>query len=412
MIAYDEIWRDTGKAKGNRSVTAEELLERYCSLMPKLGVTRLANITGLDSIGLPVVAAIRPQSRSLAVSIGKGRTLAEAKLSALMESCEGWHAERLNLPIICQARREFADPERDALPLTGRYVTAPHRVHDHVALLWVQGFDLETSRDCWAPYDLVTLNFVYPPGTRPCFQSSSNGLGAGATFGEAVLQGLTELVERDAIACWGKLSADQKKAVQVDPETLPDGPARDLLQRVRAVSAEIAIWDITSDIGVPGFAVTLLDGNPESGLPLVGAFMGYGAATCPNRAVMRALSEAVQSRLSLISGSRDDLGPWEYQRCRRPDELIAMLTEIQRPAPTRSFQATASIATDQVASDLRAILGRVQKHRGGRVVAFDLSRPEIGIPVARVIATNLSGMPRWTSEHLNEGTGKTQVRST
>lgn len=67
--------------------------------MPHMGITRLANVTGLDVIGIPVVMACRPLSRSLAVAQGKGLDLASAKASALMESVKGYHSQHIDLPL-------------------------------------------------------------------------------------------------------------------------------------------------------------------------------------------------------------------------------------------------------------------------------------------------------------------------
>ena len=63
--------------------------------MGRMGITRLANITGLDRIGIPVAIAVRPNSRSVSVSQGKGYDLPQAMASALMEACEGFHAEEI-----------------------------------------------------------------------------------------------------------------------------------------------------------------------------------------------------------------------------------------------------------------------------------------------------------------------------
>ena len=60
-----------------------------------MGITRLGDITGLDYIGIPVVVAVRPNSRSVSVSQGKGLDLHQATASALMEAIEGFHAEEV-----------------------------------------------------------------------------------------------------------------------------------------------------------------------------------------------------------------------------------------------------------------------------------------------------------------------------
>ena len=68
-------------------------LARCRPFMPQMGITRLGNITGLDRIGIPVVGAARPNSRSVSVSQGKGLDLSQAMTSALMEPIEGFHTE-------------------------------------------------------------------------------------------------------------------------------------------------------------------------------------------------------------------------------------------------------------------------------------------------------------------------------
>lgn len=83
----------------HRTRSPRETLSDYAHFMPRMGITRLANVTGLDSIGLPVYTAIRPNSRSLATSQGKGFDADSAKASARMESIETWHAEQIQKPL-------------------------------------------------------------------------------------------------------------------------------------------------------------------------------------------------------------------------------------------------------------------------------------------------------------------------
>src|SRR5690242_11549896 len=81
------------------------------ALQPKLaavGITRLADVTGLDRVGLPVVLAVRPLGRSLAVSQGKGLTREQAAVSAILEAMELHHAERHRRPLRYGRDDEFA----------------------------------------------------------------------------------------------------------------------------------------------------------------------------------------------------------------------------------------------------------------------------------------------------------------
>jgi len=99
-----------------------------------MGITRIANVTGLDHIGIPVVQVVRPNSRSLAVCQGKGLTLAAAKASAVMESIEGYHAERIGLPLKLASHEEMRAGHVLA-DVTELNRPRPSAFHPHLPLL-------------------------------------------------------------------------------------------------------------------------------------------------------------------------------------------------------------------------------------------------------------------------------------
>ena len=107
----------------HRTVPPQETLARVTPLLAEMGITRIANITGLDLIGIPVVMACRPNSRSIAVAQGKGLDLAAAKVSAVMEAVETFHAERVALPLRLATYAELCRSESVAdvrrLPFSG-----------------------------------------------------------------------------------------------------------------------------------------------------------------------------------------------------------------------------------------------------------------------------------------------------
>src|SRR5712672_2570267 len=84
------FWQGT-----HRMADPSETLARVRPHAARMGITRLGNITGLDRIGIPVAVAVRPNSRSVSVSQGKGLELPQAMASALMEATEGFHAEEI-----------------------------------------------------------------------------------------------------------------------------------------------------------------------------------------------------------------------------------------------------------------------------------------------------------------------------
>src|SRR5580765_9053280 len=104
MQSIASLAADGGGAKRfrdgtHRTVSPEETVARLQPLLPALGITRVANVTGLDLAGVPVVMVCRPNSRSVAVSQGKGIDLASARASGLMEAAELYHAETITLPL-------------------------------------------------------------------------------------------------------------------------------------------------------------------------------------------------------------------------------------------------------------------------------------------------------------------------
>src|SRR5207244_10131866 len=137
----------------HRSVAPSETLIRFRPFAARMGITRLGNVTGLDRIGIPVVVAVRPNSRSVSVSQGKGLDLTQAMTSALMEAIEGFHAEEVGEVLLRASFRELAanrdvvDPH--TLCTTGR----PFDVD--VPISWLQGFDLLRQEPCWVPAAIV-----------------------------------------------------------------------------------------------------------------------------------------------------------------------------------------------------------------------------------------------------------------
>jgi YcaO-like protein with predicted kinase domain len=372
----------------HRTRAPQETLDTYRPLLPRLGITRLANVTGLDRIGLPVCIAVRPNSRALATSQGKGETLPAAMASAMMESIETWHAERVNAPLRWESyealRHEVRTLDPAELP-----VRVDAAFHASRPVLWMQGEEVGSGDAVHLPYELVAVNYVRQPGHQAVFLESSNGLASGNHAVEAVVHGLCEVIERDAVTLWELVPAAERESRRVDLDTIPAGHLRDVVQTLADKGVMLAAWDITTDVGLPCFTCTIVEDPDSPHWRPVPMFSGHGAHLDPQIALSRAIHEAIQGRLTAISGSRDDLFPTDYVKVGNRDDH-ARSVQVMRDGPAELPMATSTLPIgDCIEDDLRTLLDRIAAVGAGPVVAVDLSRPEIGIPVVKVVVPGL-----------------------
>src|SRR5437660_404615 len=123
----------------HRTTAPGETLARARPYAARMGITRLGNITGLDHIGIPVAVAVRPNSRSVSVSQGKGLELPQAMASALMEACEGFHAEEIGVRRH-SAYRDLAANETVVNP--DMLCPAGRPFNPSAEIMWTEGYDL------------------------------------------------------------------------------------------------------------------------------------------------------------------------------------------------------------------------------------------------------------------------------
>lgn len=369
----------------HRTVTPAQTLERLTPLMSDFGITRIANVTGLDRIGIPVVMVVRPNSRSVAVSQGKGLDIASAKASGLMEAIETWHAERLMHPLKLASYRELSADHRvvrvDRLPPLEDSMYD----HDH-PLLWIEGKNLFDQQPLWLPYEMVHTNYNIPrPTGHGCFPASTNGLASGNHYLEATSHAICEVIERDASTLWHYLDAHERWATRVDRDTIDDAYCKQLLHIVEQANLEPVIWNITTDTGVPVFYCLLLDENAGEG------HMGAGAGCHPAReiALSRALTEAVQTRTTYIAGSRDDLTPAEFSETGRAEKYQYAARVMEGGEGLGNFQEIPSRQSPTLEGDIDFLLGRLEAIGIDEVGVVDMTSADYDIPVVRVVIPGL-----------------------
>ena len=356
--------------------------------MAKLGITRVANVTGLDYLGVPVFMATRPNACSLSVAQGKGLTEENAIASALMEAAEIAHVEDVRQPVTVASyddlsrRANVADPAR--LPRLKRLEFA-----SELPIPWLEGTDIAHREPLFIPFELVQMRLVLPsPFESAGFFCSSSGLASGNHRLEAICAGICEVIERDALALWNTQSTFERAARRVVLESVPAADAGDLITQLEDRAMSVAIWDITTDVGVASYLCCLSE-QEDNDRSALGPFWGSGCHLDRGVALARAVTEAAQSRLTVIAGSRDDLKKSDYRRS-DPHKLFALVHERwEGNVAVRRFTDAPLLAADDFETDVVTLVGRLSAVGLGQVVVADLTSDQIGIPVVRVIVPGL-----------------------
>ncbi|MGA7805959.1 MAG: YcaO-like family protein [Bradyrhizobium sp.] len=389
----DAAVRKTFRLGTHRTVAPEDTLARVEPKARQIGVTRLGNVTGLDRIGIPVTVAVRPNSRSFSVSQGKGLGLGQALASALMEAIELFHGEDLSERTVVTSFRELSAKTCVVPPcsLCGTGTPLPEQAQ----IGWIEGYDLLGREACWVPWEVVHTDYTLPTSHSGAhFLSGTNGLAAGNHIVEAISSAVCELVERDAVALWHTQGVRERSRCRLDVGSIDDEACLRLVELYEAADIAVRLWDVTSDIGIPAFICDIpavIDG-------VSGGMRRFRGAGChPHRgiALARAMTEAAQIRLTYIAGIRDDLPPSDYMESESEKLGAALLDAVSRAAEARSFRNVPTFDGEDVVADVRWELQRLRAIGIERLVAIDLTRPDIGIPVVRIVVPGLE----WDCTH-------------
>jgi YcaO-like protein with predicted kinase domain len=366
------------------------MLDLIAAAQKAAGISRVANLTGLDRLGFPVWAAMRPLSLSLAVSQGKGETDAQAKISAIMESLEGFHAER---PLCASHVRRLRDVHisRQYQNVFDLSIYSTARIDPDLEIEWVGGRELISGNDVYVPSELVDLDFFPPGGGAAIFHKNSVGLAGGASADDANFHALCEVMENDQISFWmagmphDRFGTDRRLRL----DTVSDARCARLIERIRAANLRLGVWFAGCELAMPTFACIVYDDQPGALFPHRAS--GNGAHPYKGVALYRALAEAVQSRVTFISGARDDFYADRYDAARADTPAAVRWKEAIEAAPERldfadipEYPRAASNAEllRHAFADLAAAGCR-------RVISVDLTRPEVGIPFVKVIVPGL-----------------------
>ncbi|MFJ5233559.1 TOMM precursor leader peptide-binding protein [Kitasatospora sp. NPDC088391] len=338
---------------------------------------------------------------------GKGATPLQAEVGALAESLERYSGHLQGGEPMVRGRyrdlaadavhpdavqlfdpRQFAGRERhNAEQGAFQQIADPFDEDDEID--WLPLWSLTERRQKLLPAALLYYNAPQRPGRRYCL-ASSNGAAAGGTLEDAVLQGFLELVERDAIALWW-----YNRTVQpgVDLDACRDPWVAQVRELHASLHREVWAVELTTDLGIPVVAAfsRRTDKRAEDIMP------GFGAHLDPEIALRRALAEVNQLLPNVVDARADGTGygftdpqAMDWMRTATVAALPYLAADPGRPpalpAPA-PFGPHADLLDDVTAAE------RLVRRAGMELLVLDQTRPEAGLPVAKVVVPGLR--PHW-----------------
>jgi ribosomal protein S12 methylthiotransferase accessory factor len=393
------------KAAGlhDRELSTAYALESIARLRNRFRITRVCETTRLDRTGVPTVCAIVPESLDdISIYNGKGITREQALIGAVMEAVERQTAAMCDIP---SHERKPTDLHRGidvrACGLRDGYAERE--------ISFVPAWDALSGEPIDVPKALVQMPWR---GDCPFPVTHTSGLAAGFTMMEAVYHALFELVERHL---WALVHARAHLRPQhmlskffasigagSAPDTLCDDPVIEirtptgdadvdgLCQRIDAAGLRLRLVAM----GQPGFPIAVLASLHERAYGTETLHTGCGCSWSPGHACVRAITEAVQSRVADIQGARENIVRFSDPatrftgHTRRRNALPHGRWYFDGPSVLVDFGEIADRSSDDLAEEFQRLLAVVATV-ATRVAVVDLSPPSGRYSVVRVIVPEL-----------------------
>lgn len=396
---------------GHRSRHPEETAERYAHLVsPVTGVVRelIKQDTGTPFIKTYMAGhnfsrqvhdlrELRTGLRSQ--SCGKGMTDLQAKVSAMCEAVERYsgifQGDEARIRASYRALGDDAvHPNACALYSEAQFRDRPHErtstytyvndpLDEDAVIEWTPVWSLTERRHKYLPTGY--LYYYYPRVQGQIYAwSDSNGNAAGSSLEDAIVQGAMELFERDAVAVWWY---NRLRRPAFDLDAFRDPWIDEFREVYAGLDREVHVLDLTNDLGVPVAAAI----SRRTTGPAEDILMAFGAHFDPRIAVQRALAEMNQFIPAVIQvtekGTRyrypdgEQLRWWKTARI----EDHPYLTPSGPPVEPGHHRRP---ATADLLDDI-AMARQVIEGEGMEMLVLDQTRPDIGLPVVKVVAPGL-----------------------
>lgn len=358
-------------------------IENLKSMFPDLGITRLGNLTGLDTLNIPVWFASRPNSRGLSVAQGKGCGHPAAQIGAVMEAAESAIAE--NHEALALRLASLDEMENEGLPVVplGKLSRCGKRaVIADVDRAWIEGFQLGTGDAVFAPYELIGMDMRPNSGwDYDSFQMSSVGLAAGASRDGAIEHALLELIENDNSLLNEMFGLNPPFAMPVHYQRGQYQALDAQVDRVRQAGIMPYFYNLRGAVDLPVIACFLkreINADSKGSERVEG---GVACRLCAGDAALAALSEAAQTRLVNIAGVRDDLMKSSFE---------INHAALSKPGPDApQLCSIVSGSADDNRAPVDAIVAALAAVGIEEIFVFPLTPPESRFHVVRVLVPHL-----------------------
>ncbi|WP_224242142.1 TOMM precursor leader peptide-binding protein [Hyalangium gracile] len=384
---------------GFRTVTPEQTFARLQpQISPITGV--LATLAPLESRShalrpvfgttffCPVSSKTPYFSEFHSISLGKGRTPAQSRASALGEGIERWSSlyqgdeprirARLSelgadayhpRDLLLFSDAQYRDREANNAKNLRERMTVPVPFDERLEVEWTPVWSLTHERRRYMPTSYCYNR--YPAAPSENFSpADSNGAAAGNCLEEAILQGFLELAERDAAGIWWY---NRLRRPGVDIHSFNDPYFQALQEHYRAHHWRIWALDLTNDVEIPAFVA--LGMSSRTGQYCI----GFGAHLDAHIALQRAITEFNQ----IFDPSENHKSPWQDFKLEdasflHPDETLPPRTAADYPKPPMV----------DIRDDVRGCVARVER-LGMETLVLDMTRPDVGLHVVKVSVPGL-----------------------
>jgi bacteriocin biosynthesis cyclodehydratase domain-containing protein len=400
---------------GHRTCRPEDTLKRLEPLVSDIagiipGIERAVSAPGMSVyVARQVMAGgadKRPDPRANRIigkpsgAAGKGATDVQARASCLAEAVERYSCcftgdvprriarlGELDAPMLAPGElmlfsdAQYAAREHFNAGRTG-FNWVPQRFDATRSIEWTPAWSLTHDRRVWLPTAYCFFGYRTPLDHDFC-RADSNGCASGNTLEEAIMQGLFELIERDACAIWWY---NRVARPEIDLASCNDRFVDEMVAFYQARGRSLVALDLTSDLGVPTvMAVSWRLGTGDR------IHMGLGCHVDARVAASRAVAEINQ-----IAGAMEfsDVAASVPAHDRDQEQWLANETIDRQshlaPAagPARRIGDLASVVHDDIRDDVQGLVDRLAG-RGLETIVFDHTRPDVGFPVARVVVPGL-----------------------